>query len=142
MLEYFRLGAGIDRSRRLIEHEYVRILAHEGSAKRDLLPLPAGQFAAVLEPSAELGPVTVRQLVDEFRGKPLHRRTAPARLVIEGLLVAGANVLADHHLVARKILENHADAPPQRALVPFAKIHAVEQDAPARRRIQPRQQLD
>ena len=56
-------------------------------------------------------------------------RLAPARLVLEVLHVAGADVLAEQQLIAREVLEDHADAIAQRRLVPLAQILAVEQDA-------------
>jgi hypothetical protein len=36
-------------------------------------------------------------------------------------------------LVAGEVLEDHADAPAQRRLVPLAQVQAVEQDAPGGR---------
>ena len=48
----------------------------------------------------------------------------------------------DQHLVAREILEDHADALPERRLVPLLEVEAVEQDPAAGRAIQAGQQLD
>ncbi len=56
--------------------------------------------------------------------------------------VTRADVLADQHLIANEILEDHADTFAERALIPLLQIEPIEQDAPARRRIQPREQLD
>ena len=67
-------------------------------------------------------------------GLPLRGGLAPARLVLEVALVAGADVLAHQHLVAREVLEDHADALAQRALVPLLQIEPFEQDAPGGRR--------
>src|SRR3546814_12526457 len=49
---------------------------------------------------------------------------------------------ADAHLVAREVLEDHADALQQGRLVPLLQVAAVEQDAAAVGRVQPGQPLD
>ena len=54
VLEDLHLGRGIHRRGRLVEHQDVGVLAHERARERDLLPLPARELAAVLEPLAEL----------------------------------------------------------------------------------------
>src|SRR6202050_821542 len=105
MLEYFRLGLRIHGSGRLIEHEDVGTAAHEGARQRDLLPLPAGQLAAVAEPLAELRVVAVRQRRNELAGASLVGRRTPALLVLEEALIARADVLTHQHLVAREVLE-------------------------------------
>ena len=50
-------------------------------------------------------------------------------LVLEMRDVAGADVLADQQLVAREVLEDHADARAQRRSAPLGESRAVEQDA-------------
>ena len=54
VLENLRLRLRIHGRGRFIEHQDVGAAAHEGARQRDLLPLPAGEFAPVLEPFAEL----------------------------------------------------------------------------------------
>src|SRR5271156_4086409 len=54
VLEHFRLGARVDGGRGFVEHQDVRLVAHEGAGQGDFLPLPARELAAVLEPFTEL----------------------------------------------------------------------------------------
>src|SRR6185437_3928660 len=135
-------GLRIHRSGGFVQHQDVGARAHEGTGQGDLLPLAAGEFAAVVEPLAELGFEAGWQAVDEVAGHALVAGLAPARLVLEVADIAGTDVFAHAHLVAREILEDHADTLQQGGLVPLAQVGAVEQDAAAVRRIQPRQQLD
>ena len=51
-LEHLELGARIERRRRLVEDQHLR-LAHVGARDRDLLPFAAGQVDAVLEALAD-----------------------------------------------------------------------------------------
>src|SRR6185437_11371339 len=107
-----------------------------------LLPLTAGKLTAFLEPLAELRVVSLRQRLDEGARPALDRGVVPARLILEIALVTRSHVLADAHLVAGEILENHADPLPQRALIEAREVFAVEENPAARRRIEPCQQLD
>ena len=111
----------VDGGGGLVQHQDVRLVAHEGARQGDLLPLAARQLAAVLEPFAELRVVPGGQRLDEVRGQALRRGAAPARLVVEGAHIARADVLAHQHLIAGKILENHADALAQRGLIPLLR---------------------
>src|SRR5690606_20236586 len=104
--------------------------------------LPARKLAPVLEPHPELRPIAARELIDELARAPFLGGFAPALFVVEEPLVAGADVLADHHLVAREVLEDHADPLAERALVPLLEIPSVEQDPAGGRPIEPRQELD
>ena len=70
---------------------------------------------------------------------PWRGRLAPALAVLECAHVAGADVLADHELVAHEVLEDDADAPAQHGRVPFLQVAAVEQHAPVRGLVQARQ---
>src|SRR5262249_20787794 len=142
MLEYLGLRLCVHSGGRLIQHEDIGPGAHEGPRQRDLLPLAAGELAAVAEPFAELRVVSGRQLGDEIACLTLDRGLAPALLVLEESLIASADVLPDLHLVARKILKDDTDALAQRALLPLGKVPAIEQDSSGGRRIKPRQQLD
>src|SRR5690606_9121648 len=114
---------------RLVEDQHVGARAHEGAREGDLLPLPAGQLAALFEQAAELGVVLLRHALDEFVGHALARRLSPALAVLEGGDVAGADVLADLELVAGEVLEDDADAAAQGGDVPLAEVAAVEGDA-------------
>src|SRR5262249_43398928 len=58
-LENGVLGLCVQRGSWLIEHENVRLLAHERARKRNLLPLPARELDAVVRPFSELGRETV-----------------------------------------------------------------------------------
>src|ERR1700689_1187078 len=99
MFEYLRLGARIHGRGRLIEYQNICVSSHERARQRDLLPLAAGPFLAVLEPFAELRLVAPRQLLDEVGGPPLLGRLVPAFLVFEVALVTGADILAHQHLI-------------------------------------------
>jgi len=56
--------------------------------------------------------------------------------------VACADVLADVELVAREVLEDHADAPAQCRRLPLGEVESVEADAAGVGRVEARQQLD
>src|SRR3546814_209756 len=132
VLEDRRLCGRVHRRGRLVEHQDVGARPHERAGQGDLLPLPAGQLAALAEPLAELGIEAGRQGLDEGRGHAHVGGFLPALAVLEVRHVAGADVLADAHLVAREVLEDHADALQQRGLVPLLQVAAVEQDAAGR----------
>src|ERR1700691_203439 len=89
MFENLRLGTRVHGRGRLIEHQNIRVSSHERARQRDLLPLAAGQFLAVLDPFAQLRLIAARQLLDETRGAALLGRLLPALLVFEVALVAG-----------------------------------------------------
>jgi hypothetical protein len=82
------------------------------------------------------------QGLDEVARPPLIGRRAPARLVLEIPLIAGADVFTDQHLIAGKVLEDDTDALAQRALIPQRQILPVEQDPACRGCVQAGQQLD
>ena len=74
MLEHLGFGTRVHRRRGLVQHQDVGVAAHEGARQGYLLPLAAGQLAAVLEPLAELkkqlkdyviGPVTSNRLTTD-----------------------------------------------------------------------------
>ena len=50
------LGARVERRRRLVEDEHLRV-AHVGAGERDLLPLAAREIDAALEAAAEHLPI-------------------------------------------------------------------------------------
>ena len=75
------LGARVERRRRLVENEQLRV-AHVGARERDLLPLAAGQIDAVVESAPEHLPVRAGQTRKQRRRERLlggardHRRAA------------------------------------------------------------------
>src|SRR5207237_6303675 len=97
VLEHLGLRLRIHGGGRLIEHEDIRAGAHEGARQGDLLPLAAGELAALAEPLAELGVIARGQRLDELARPALHRRRTPALLVLEEALVARPHVLAHQH---------------------------------------------
>src|SRR6185437_9642315 len=133
MLEDLGLRLRVDRRGGLVQHQHVRTRAHEGARQRHLLPLATGKLAALLEPLAELRVISLGQRLDEGACPALGRGIAPALLVLEIALIAGPHVLADAHLVAGEVLEDHSDPLPERSLVEAREILAIEQDPAARR---------
>src|SRR5690606_23195044 len=102
----------------------------------------ARQLATVVEPFSQLRVVARRKVLDELAGHALVAGFAPARFVLEVAYVAGPDIFTDAQLVAGEVLEDHPDALAQGGFVPVGQIDAVEQDASAGRRVQPRKQLD
>src|ERR1700723_1934892 len=142
MLEHFRFSPRVDGRGRLIEDQDVRLVAHEGAGQGDFLPLTARQFAAVLEPLAQLGVIARGQVLHEFGRQTLGRGAAPAPLIVEGAYVARTDILAHHHLVAGEILKDDADSLAQCGLVPLLEIEPIQQDPPPGGPVQAGEQLD
>ena len=133
MLEYLGLRLCVHGRRRLVQDQDVGPDAHEGARQGDLLPLAAGELAALAEPLAELGAIARGQRLDELARPALHRRRTPALLVLEEALIARPHVLAHQHLVAREVLEDDADPLAERYLVPIPEVLTVEDDSPGAR---------
>ena len=53
-----------------------------------------------------------------------------------------SNVFTDNHVISHVVLEDYADLPAQVVDVVLAQVHAIQQDAPAGRIVEPRQKLD
>src|SRR5229473_5201553 len=66
-LEYFKLGASIQRRRRLVEDQHGRF-AHIGAGDRDFLPFPTGKLNTVLEPFADHLLIAIQQSADHLVG--------------------------------------------------------------------------
>jgi len=66
----------------------------------------------------------------------------PAVAGVEGVDVAGADVLADAQLVAGEVLEDDADAAAQGQLVPLLQVAAVEVDVAGGGGVEAGEQLD
>ncbi len=73
---------------------------------------------------------------------PVVGRLCPAFRVVDVADIARADILADRELVATEVLENDADALPQRLDIPVLQIESVEQNAPLGRVVESGQQLD
>src|SRR3984957_15399578 len=142
MLEHFRFSPRVDGRGRLIEDQDVRLVAHEGAGQGDVLPLTARPLAAILEPLAQLGVIARGQVLHEFRRQTLSRGAAPALLIVEGAYVARTDIFADHHLVASEVLEDDADAPAQRGLIPLLQIEPIQEDSSPGGLVQAGEQLD
>ena len=75
-LEQRVLGLGIERGRRLVEHEEQRMVAHEAARQRELLPLTERDLDAVVPRDAEL---RVEPAVQAGRRRRVRRRGRPRR---------------------------------------------------------------
>ena len=126
VLKNFGFRAGIDRRGRLVQHQNIGVAAHERARQSNLLPLAARQFAPVLEPLAKLGVISAGKLFHEFRRQALGGGIAPARLIIESADIAGADIFAHQHLIARKVLKYDADALAQSCFIPIREVEPVE----------------
>ena len=107
-LEDRRLGLGVERGSRLVEDDEIGV-AHVGARDGDLLPLAAGEVAALGEQAAERLLVLHRQAVDHRRGEALLGGGDDARLVGDRLDAADADVLAGGEAVVDEVLEDDAD---------------------------------
>ena len=127
-LEHFVFGTRVERRRRLVQNQQLRI-AQIGARQRDLLPFAARQVDSAFEPAAQQLIVALGQLADHLLGEGSSSAAARMR---NGLLrlfdAADADIFRCGHLVAHEILEDDADFLPQVVEVVFAQIDAVEQD--------------
>src|SRR5207244_1132941 len=82
------LGLGVERGGGLVQDQDVGLLAHEGAGQRHLLPLPARQLDATLEPAPQLRRQAPAQrghqlagaaLADSARLSPLGMNTSMSR---------------------------------------------------------------
>ena len=106
-LEYFKLGASIQRRRWLVEDQHSRF-AHIGAGDRNFLPFPTGKLNTVLEPFADHLLISGRQSADH-----LVSLTAPRRAFDTGVVAAGGNssyrdIVACAEIIANEILEDDA----------------------------------
>ena len=104
-LEQGVLGLGVERRRRLVEHEHERFLAHEPAGEGDLLPLPEADLDAVLPGRSELGVEPRREAGDDVVGAGSIDRSLDGRDVVEARRVADADALAGDELEAEEVLE-------------------------------------
>ena len=104
-----RTRSGCPGTRRLVQHEHLAV-AGERACQRELLPLPAGQFAAS-EPHAHLGVESVRQPLQQVRGtRAFCRGQQPGAVLapVQCHEVAEADVVRGGELVAYEVLEEDA----------------------------------
>ena len=81
----------------------------------------------------------MRQLSDHLKGQTLLRGPFDAGLVGEIFDLAKSNVFFGEQLIAHVILEDHADLFAEVFHAVLAQVHAVQQDLPGGRIVEPRQ---
>ena len=119
------LGAGVDRARRVVEHEDARV-GQDGAGQRDALPLPAGQRQA---PLAHHGVVAGGQVAHEAVG--LRRPGGRDDLGLARVRAAVGDVRADRVGEQEALLEGDADAAAQRVQGQLAHVVPVDDDPAA-----------
>ena len=136
------LRFGIERRGRLVENPDVGVAIHD-AREREPLPLAARQIVAALEQPADFRVEAVRHLLHQpvaarvLAAPPARARrrpTPPGRPICD--------VLADRQLVARVVLEQHADAAAQRLGIELAQIDAADPHRRRGRIVEAQQQLD
>jgi len=106
-LKELELRDGVKRGCRLVEDENARF-PHERSGEGNLLPLPAGEVVALVEPLAEHRLVPLRKPLDQL-GRPTPvRRALDGGQVLHLVHLAQPDVLLRGRLVVRKVLVEHA----------------------------------
>ena len=140
-LEDRLLGLRIERRGGLVEHEDVRLLAHEAARERHLLPLAPRELDAVLEPLSERGLDAGGEVGDERVRAALLHGALDSRHLLEVLDAADADVLAELQLVLVEVLEHDAEPREQVGAIPGAEILAVEEDAALGRLVEARDEL-
>ena len=100
-LEYFKLGACVQRRRRFVEDQHGRF-AHIGAGDRDFLPFPTGKLDTVLEPFADHLLIASWQSADHLVGL-----AAPRRAYDAGVVAAGGN-FSHGDIIARAYMREAA----------------------------------
>ena len=140
-LEQGVLGLGVERRRRLVEHEEQRTLAHESAGERELLPLAEADLHALGPGGAELRLEARGELLDDVaRAGPLDGRRHRRR-VVEPRQVADADGVARPELEPEEVLKRAGEPRTPRIRRHARELDAVDQDAPAGRLIQAAQEL-
>src|SRR5580698_2543750 len=106
-LEYFKLGASIQRRCRLVENQHGRF-AHIGPSDRNFLPFPAGKLDTVLESLSDHLLIASRQSINDLISLAPHRRTFDAGSVAAGGNLADRDIVACAEIVTNEILKNDA----------------------------------
>src|SRR5437763_14823336 len=141
-LEQVVLRLRVQRGGGLVEHQQLGIVPHEGAGERDLLPLPARELVALLEPAAQHGVELLGQLVDDApRPRPIDG-SLDAGALGDRLYLPEADVFQRAELIPYEILEEDADAVAQIAGIDVAQIDAAVQDPPSAGLVQPQEELD
>src|SRR5258707_5354403 len=106
-LEYFKLGASIQRRRRFVEDQHGRF-AHIGAGDRDFLPFPTGKLDTVLESFADHLLIASWQSADHLVGLAAPRRAYDTSVVAAGSNFSHGDIIARAEIVANEILEDDA----------------------------------
>ena len=135
-LDHRRLGGQVERGRRLVEQQDVRV-DQVGPGQRDQLALPGGQVAAalghlVLETTRQPGDHAVRA---DRPGRGRH-------LGVGGVRPAVGDRVAHRPGEQVRLLRHHAEPLPVAAQVVIAHVHPVHQDRPGGHVVEPGHQLD
>lgn len=120
-----RFGAVVHGAGRLVENEDRRT-ADQGASQRHGLALAARQqFATLADRRIEAERMPVAELVDtgDIRGAEQRR--------VVGMRRSGENVFAHRAVEQVDVLEQTADAPPQRRRVDLPQVRTVDQDGTA-----------
>jgi hypothetical protein len=115
------LGARVDRTGRVVQHEYPGV-GQDRASQRDALALPAGQGQTTL---ADDRVVTLRQRGDELVCLRDLRRLLD--LLVGGVRAAVGDIGADRVGEQEALLERDADSPPQRVQGHRPRVVPVDQ---------------
>ncbi len=140
-LEHLELRARVERRRRLVEDQQLRV-AHVRARDGDLLPFAARQVDAGLEALAEHLVVARRAACAITSSARLRWAAATMRArSLARLDAADRDVVGGGEVVAHEILEDDADVRAEREEVVLAQVVAVEQDAALVGVVEAREQL-
>src|SRR2546421_10912130 len=104
------LCLGIERRRRLVENQDVRLFAHECACQSQLLPLTAGELDTFVKPSPERRLQPLGQLVDYRVRSRLGNGAPHPRIVLEVVDAAEGDVFTSRELILVEVLKDDADA--------------------------------
>src|ERR1700722_8513951 len=97
--KHFILGTGVQRCRRLVEYQHLR-LTHVGACNRNLLPFAARKLDSVLKAFADHLFIAIRKLADDLIGLTARRRSLDAGAIISGCNPSDRNVIGGSEVVA------------------------------------------
>ena len=140
-LEDFMLGARIQRGRRLVQNQQLRI-AQIGARQRDFLPFATGQIDSAFEPATQTLFIALGKLRITSSARLLSGGGADPKLIVTFLDSAHRNIFGGSQFISHEILKNDADFFPQVFHVVLANIHAIQQDLTRRHIIQARKKFD
>ena len=125
----------------LVEDPDVRVAIHD-ARQREALPFAARQIVAAFEQPAHLRVESLGHLLQQPVAARVFERAQYFAIVGNLPGTAHLHVLANGKLVARKILEQHADAAAPRLRIELAQIGAAHANGPMRGIVETQQQLD